>query len=56
MATADQASVADSFWMRAVAQESCSDMRNPFNIKGIVYYGDVRANEWVSFAIGPLVA
>jgi FtsP/CotA-like multicopper oxidase with cupredoxin domain len=37
--TADQASVASSFWMRAIPQSACSDNENPNNIKGIVYYG-----------------
>ncbi|OAA36632.1 laccase Lcc4 [Metarhizium rileyi] len=36
--TADQASTADNFWMRAIPQTSCSDIASPDNIKGIVYY------------------
>lgn len=38
--TADQASVADNFWLRAIPQSACSDNDNTDNIKGIVYYGD----------------
>ncbi|KAH8658262.1 multicopper oxidase [Xylariales sp. PMI_506] len=38
--TANQASVADSFWLRAIPQAACSDNDNSDNIKGIVYYGD----------------
>jgi hypothetical protein len=37
--TADQASVADNFWMRAIPQAACSDNDSTDNIKGIVYYG-----------------
>ncbi|KAI1848598.1 hypothetical protein JX265_011548 [Neoarthrinium moseri] len=38
--TANQASVADSFWMRAIPQSACSENDSQDNIKGIVYYGD----------------
>ncbi|KAF5560743.1 laccase precursor [Fusarium phyllophilum] len=38
--TADQADVADNFWMRAIPQAACSDNYSTDNIKGIVYYGD----------------
>lgn len=38
--TADQASVADNFWLRAIPQSACSDNDNTDDIKGIVYYGD----------------
>ncbi|KAH7007165.1 Cupredoxin [Ilyonectria destructans] len=38
--TADQADVADNFWMRAIPQSACSDNDSSDNIKGIVYYGD----------------
>ncbi|KAH7362103.1 laccase-1 [Plectosphaerella cucumerina] len=38
--TADQADVADNFWMRAIPQSACSDNDNVDNIKGIIYYGD----------------
>ncbi|KAF2248064.1 multicopper oxidase [Trematosphaeria pertusa] len=38
--TADQASTADSFWMRAIPQSACSDNDNEDDIRGIVYYGD----------------
>ncbi|KAK7183195.1 hypothetical protein DPSP01_011427 [Paraphaeosphaeria sporulosa] len=38
--TADQASVADNFWLRAIPQSACSDNDNSDDIKGIVYYGD----------------
>ena len=37
--TADQASVADNFWLRAIPQAACSDNDNSDDIKGIVYYG-----------------
>jgi FtsP/CotA-like multicopper oxidase with cupredoxin domain len=37
--TANQASVADSFWLRAIPQSTCSDTDNADNIKGIIYYG-----------------
>ncbi|KAF6787311.1 multicopper oxidase [Colletotrichum sojae] len=36
--TADQASTADNFWMRAVPQAACSDNDSTDNIKGIVAY------------------
>nr|WCO04041.1 laccase [Paramyrothecium roridum] len=38
--TADQSDVADSFWMRAIPQASCSDNDSTDNIKAVVYYGD----------------
>jgi FtsP/CotA-like multicopper oxidase with cupredoxin domain len=38
--TADQASVADSFWLRAIPQSACSENDNEDNIRGIIYYGD----------------
>lgn len=38
--TADQASVAENFWLRAIPQSACSESLSPQNIKGIVYYGD----------------
>ncbi|KFA51000.1 hypothetical protein S40293_07285 [Stachybotrys chartarum IBT 40293] len=38
--TADQADVADNFWMRAIPQSACSDNDSTDNIKAIVYYGD----------------
>jgi len=37
--TADQASVASDFWMRAVPDTYCSENSNPDDIKGIVHYG-----------------
>lgn len=37
--TADQAAVAQDFWLRAIPQIACSDNANPDDIKGIVYYG-----------------
>lgn len=37
---ADQAAVANNFWLRAIPQTACSENSNPQNIKGIVYYGD----------------
>ncbi|KAI1377064.1 multicopper oxidase [Hypoxylon crocopeplum] len=38
--TADQASVADNFWMRAIPQSACSENENEDNIRGIVTYAD----------------
>ncbi|KAL2816676.1 Cupredoxin [Aspergillus granulosus] len=38
--TADQASVADSFWLRAIPQQACSEIEDPANIRGILYYGE----------------
>lgn len=37
--TADQASVASDFWLRAIPQSACSDNDNTDDIKGIIYYG-----------------
>ncbi|KAH7135804.1 multicopper oxidase [Dendryphion nanum] len=37
--TANQASVADNFWLRAIPQSACSENDNSDDIKGIVYYG-----------------
>ncbi|KAK8029851.1 multicopper oxidase [Apiospora rasikravindrae] len=38
--TADQGAIADKFWLRATPQSACSDVADPSNIKGVVYYGD----------------
>ncbi|KAI0546190.1 multicopper oxidase [Xylaria curta] len=38
--TADQASVADDFWIRAIPQSACSENDNSDDIKGIVTYAD----------------
>ncbi|OJJ05823.1 hypothetical protein ASPVEDRAFT_153976 [Aspergillus versicolor CBS 583.65] len=38
--TANQAAVADSFWLRTIPQASCSAIEDPANIRGIFYYGD----------------
>ncbi|PTU17965.1 hypothetical protein P175DRAFT_0444000 [Aspergillus ochraceoroseus IBT 24754] len=38
--TANQASTASSFWLRAIPQEACSANESVDNIKGIFYYGD----------------
>ncbi|KAI0854511.1 multicopper oxidase [Xylaria cubensis] len=38
--TADQASVADDFWIRAIPQSACSENDNSDDIKGIVTYTD----------------
>lgn len=38
--TADQADVADDFWMRAIPQSTCSESDNADNIRAVVYYGD----------------
>jgi len=37
--TADQSSVADNFWMRAIPQVACSDNDSADNIRGIASYG-----------------
>lgn len=37
--TANQASVASDFWLRAVPDQYCSNNKNPNDIKGIVHYG-----------------
>ncbi|KAI2607872.1 multicopper oxidase [Hypoxylon sp. NC1633] len=37
---ADQADVADSFWMRAIPQSACSENDNTEDIRGIVTYTD----------------
>lgn len=37
---ADQAAVADRFWLRAVPQSACSMNRNADNIRGVIYYDD----------------
>ncbi|GKT66437.1 multicopper oxidase [Colletotrichum tofieldiae] len=36
--TADQASTADNFWIRAIPQSACSDNDSTDNIKGIISY------------------
>ncbi|KAI0120797.1 multicopper oxidase [Hypoxylon sp. NC0597] len=36
--TADQASVADNFWIRAIPQSACSENESQDNIRGIVTY------------------
>ncbi|KAF2124574.1 multicopper oxidase [Dothidotthia symphoricarpi CBS 119687] len=46
--TADQASVADNFWLRAIPQSACSDNDNIYGIKGIVYYGDAASDPTTS--------
>lgn len=38
--TADQADVADNFWLRAIPQSACSENDNTNDIRGIIYYGD----------------
>lgn len=38
--TADQASVADNFWIRAIPQSACSENDNSDDIRGIVTYAD----------------
>lgn len=38
--TADQADVADNFWLRAIPQSACSENDNSDDIRGIIYYGD----------------
>ncbi|RTE82882.1 hypothetical protein BHE90_002631 [Fusarium euwallaceae] len=39
LVTADQASEASSFWLRATPQQDCSKIADPDNVLGIVYYG-----------------
>ncbi len=39
LVTANQSSVADNFWMRAIPQSACSSNDNSDDIRGIVYYG-----------------
>ncbi|KAM0449323.1 hypothetical protein ACHAO4_007670 [Trichoderma viride] len=41
--TANQSSVADNFWMRAIPQSACSSNDNLDDIRGIVYYGSSAA-------------
>ncbi|BCS27040.1 uncharacterized protein APUU_60088A [Aspergillus puulaauensis] len=38
--TANQAAVADSFWLRSLPQGACSSIEDATNIRGIFYYGD----------------
>ncbi|KAI1653266.1 putative multicopper oxidase [Daldinia decipiens] len=38
--TADQASTADNFWIRAIPQSACSENESEDNIRGIVSYTD----------------
>jgi FtsP/CotA-like multicopper oxidase with cupredoxin domain len=38
--TADQAELADNFWLRAIPQSACSENDSADDIRGIVYYGD----------------
>ncbi|KAL4861268.1 hypothetical protein BDV12DRAFT_191196 [Aspergillus spectabilis] len=37
---ANQSSLADSFWLRAIPQQACSDIENLDNIRGIFHYSD----------------
>ncbi|KAK2037572.1 multicopper oxidase [Colletotrichum somersetense] len=49
--TADQASTADSFWMRAIPQSACSDNESTDNIKGIVSYtGSITTPQTTGYA------
>ncbi|KAL4923143.1 Cupredoxin [Aspergillus undulatus] len=36
----DQSSVADSFWLRSIPQQACSDIEFPDDIRGIFHYSD----------------
>ncbi|CAI7666690.1 unnamed protein product [Penicillium discolor] len=36
--TANQRQISDSFWIRAIPQEACSENANPDDIRGIMYY------------------
>ncbi|KAH7141681.1 Cupredoxin [Dactylonectria macrodidyma] len=38
--TADQANVAQNFWMRAIPQSACSTISSSQNVRGIVHYGE----------------
>ncbi|KAE8341940.1 hypothetical protein BDV24DRAFT_150735 [Aspergillus arachidicola] len=38
--TADQASLADSFWIRAIPLQACSENADPSNNRGILHYED----------------
>lgn len=38
---ADQSTVADAFWLRAIPQETCSKPDNPDGIRGIVHYSPI---------------
>ncbi|KAI3112891.1 CAZyme family AA1 [Penicillium roqueforti] len=38
--TANKRQISDSFWIRAIPQEACSENANPDNIRGILYYGN----------------
>ncbi|CAG8921467.1 unnamed protein product [Penicillium salamii] len=38
--TANQRRISDSFWIRAIPQEACSENASPDNIRGIMYYGN----------------
>ncbi|KGO64846.1 Multicopper oxidase, type 3 [Penicillium italicum] len=38
--TANQRQISDSFWIRAIPQEACSENASPDNIRGILYYGN----------------
>lgn len=48
--TADQADVADNFWMRAIPQSACSDVANADDVRAIVTYADTASepttSEW----------
>ncbi len=47
--TADQAAVADNFWMRAIPQSACSDVENADDVRAIVTYGtaaDPETSAW----------
>ncbi|EKV04816.1 Multicopper oxidase, type 3 [Penicillium digitatum] len=38
--TANQRQISDSFWIRAIPQEACSENASPDNIRGILYYSN----------------
>ncbi|KAK7911901.1 hypothetical protein PG985_014382 [Apiospora marii] len=50
--TANQQAVANKFWLRATPQSACSDITDPDNIRGIVYYGDKTDGEPTTLAHG----
>ncbi|KAH9889738.1 multicopper oxidase [Xylariomycetidae sp. FL2044] len=46
--TADQASVADNFWIRAMPQDECSDVTNADDVRGIMTYADTSSTPTTS--------
>ena len=46
--TADQADVADNFWMRAIPQSACSAITNADDVRAIVTYADTASEPTTS--------